>query len=133
MATTTTHRRRASDRAFAGPLPVRIKHARRIAGVTQAHLARETGVGPSAVAQWESPSGSSPTVDHLARIAVICSVSFEWLATGRGVVAATGADMPAVEPASFAVDIMEERLLAVFRRVPPRKRECLLTWMEEFF
>jgi len=69
----------------------------------------------------------------LAKIAVICSVSFEWLATGRGAVAAAGADTPAIELASFAADFMEERLLAVFRRVPSKKRECLLTWMEEFF
>lgn len=133
MATTTTHRNRASDPAFAGPLPIRIKHARRIAGVTQAHLARAAGVGPSAVAQWESPGGSSPTATHLAQIAVVCGVSFEWLATGRGTVAATGTDTPTIEPASFAMDLMEERLLAAFRRVPPRKRECLLSWMEDFF
>ncbi len=130
---TMTRKRRASDQAFSGPLPIRIKHARRVAGVTQAHLARATGVGPSAVAQWESPDGSSPTVTHLAKIAVSCSVSFEWLATGRGPVAAAGTDVPAIEPTSFAVDHMEERLLTAFRRVPARKRECFLTWMEEFF
>ncbi|MBO9662900.1 helix-turn-helix transcriptional regulator [Dokdonella sp.] len=131
--TATARKRRASDRAFAGPLPIRIKHARRIAGVTQASLARATGVGPSAVAQWESPDGSSPTVSHLAEIAVTCGVSFEWLATGRGAVAAAGGDIPAIEPASFAVDFTEERLLTAFRRVPTRKRECFLAWMEAFF
>lgn len=132
---TTVHRRRASDRNFVGPMPIRIKHARRIAGVTQARLARAAGVGPSAVAQWESPGGSSPTVTHLVQIAVSCGVSFEWLATGRGPVSLSSVmgDTPAIEPASFAVDFTEERLLTAFRRVPSRKRECFLTWMEEFF
>lgn len=130
---TTVHKRRASDRSFAGPLPIRIKHARRIAGVTQVHLARAAGVGPSAVAQWEAPGGSSPTVTHLAQIAVSCGVSFEWLATGRGPVSTAVGDTPAIEPASFAVDLMEERLLTAFRRVPVKKRECFLAWMEQFF
>lgn len=130
---TATRKRRVGDRAFTGPLPIRIKHARRVAGVTQALLARAVGVGPSAVAQWESPGGSSPTVAHLVQIAVSCGVSFEWLATGRGAVAVAAGDVPAIEPASFAVDFMEERMLTAFRRVPARKRECFLTWMEEFF
>ena len=52
-----------------GPLEClsdRIRRARRLAGISQAVLAVQVGVGPSAVAQWELPTGTTPTIDHLA-------------------------------------------------------------------
>jgi transcriptional regulator with XRE-family HTH domain len=127
------HNRRASDRAFSGPLPTRIRHARRLVDLSQSALARTLGVGPSAVAQWELPSGTSPTLDHLADIARITCVAFEWLATGRGPVGPATHEAPAVDATSFATDQAEDRLLVAFRRVPPRKRETLVRWMEDFF
>jgi len=127
------HRRRASDRAFWGPLSIRIRHARKLAHFSQAELANALGIGPSAVAQWELPTGTSPTLRHLIEIATVCGVAFEWLSTGRGTVATVGDEAPAVEPTSFATDETEDRMLAAFRRVPTRKREALLRWLEEFF
>ncbi|MDQ7991402.1 MAG: helix-turn-helix transcriptional regulator, partial [Propionicimonas sp.] len=62
----------------------RIRKARVTAGLSQAQLAQETGVCRSAVAQWERDGGTCPSVQHLARIAVVTQVHFEWLATGRG-------------------------------------------------
>ena len=76
--------RRATDSQFAGALQDRVRHARRLAALSQAALASRVGVGPSAVAQWELPGGTSPTVEHMTRIAQTCDVQFEWLATGRG-------------------------------------------------
>lgn len=125
--------RRASDRAFSGPLSSRIRHARRLSGFTQASLGRAVGVGPSAVAQWEVPNGTSPTIEHLVEIAKLSGVAFEWLATGRGPVGPGTHEAPAVDASSFATDQIEDRLLAAFRRVPGRKREMLVRWMEEFF
>ncbi|HKE48344.1 MAG TPA: helix-turn-helix domain-containing protein [Rhodanobacteraceae bacterium] len=126
-------RRRASDRAYAGALPNRIRHARRLAQHTQATLAKSVGVGPSAVAQWELPSGTAPTIQHLIEIAVSCGVAFEWLATGRGKVSPNVDDIPAVDAGSYATDQIEDRLLCAFRRVPARKRETFVRWLEEFF
>jgi transcriptional regulator with XRE-family HTH domain len=110
-------------------LPDRVRFARRLAGLSQAALAREIGIGPSAVAQWELPSGTSPTVDHLAHLAVRSGVAFEWLATGRG---ASHAD-PRPDAANAPEhNTVEERLLATFRRLSRRRREALLRWLEEF-
>lgn len=128
-----TDKRRASDRGFRGPLSTRIRHARRLAALTQATLAKAVGVGPSAVAQWELPIGTAPTIEHLIEIAVLSGVAFEWLATGRGPVTLGAQEIPAVDPTSFATDQIEDRLLNAFRRVPRRRRETFVRWMEEFF
>ena len=104
-----------------------------MADLTQAGLAKKIGVGPSAVAQWELPTGTSPTIDHLIAIALLSGVAFEWLATGRGPVAVSPHEIPAIDGSSFATDETEDRLLAAFRHVPARKRDVLVRWMEEFF
>ena len=123
----TTRRRREIAR-----LPDRVRYARRLAGLSQAALAKEIGVGPSAVAQWELPSGTSPTVEHLAHLAVRSGVSFEWLATGRG--ASIAAPAAAAEAAAAPQrDNAEDRLLASFRRLTRRRRDALLRCLEEFY
>jgi|SRR5687768_9297547 transcriptional regulator with XRE-family HTH domain len=125
--------RRARELAFAGPRPNRIRHARRLAQLTQAALAEQIGIGASAVAQWELPNGTSPTVDHLEEIAMVCGVAFEWLATGRGAVVSGVQEAPVLMGTQLAADQTEDRLLMAFRRIPLRKRESLVRWMEEFF
>lgn len=125
--------RRGRELAFAGPRPNRIRHARRLAQLTQAALAEEIGIGASAVAQWELPNGTSPTVDHLEKIATVCGVAFEWLATGRGVIVSGVQETPALVGTQITADQTEDRLLMAFRRIPARKREALVRWMEEFF
>jgi transcriptional regulator with XRE-family HTH domain len=62
----------------------RVRQARRHANLSQQQLATLVGVHRSAVAQWEQPGGSHPTVENMARLAAVTSVQFEWLATGRG-------------------------------------------------
>lgn len=124
---------RSDARAFTGPRPNRIRHARRLAGMTQARLAEAIGVGASAVAQWELPSGTSPTAEHMERIATVCGVSFEWLATGRGLAVTGVEETPAIEAFQLAADEYEDRLLIAFRRIARRKREAFVRWMEEFF
>jgi transcriptional regulator with XRE-family HTH domain len=121
------------EHAFTGPRPNRIRHARRLARLTQAKLAEEIGVGASAVAQWELPTGTSPTAEHLERIATVCGVSFEWLATGRGPAVQGVQETPAVETYQLAADEFEDRMLVAFRRISRRKREAFVRWMEEFF
>lgn len=124
-------KRRATDRNFSGQLNDRVRHARRVAGLSQSRLAEQLGVGPSAVAQWEVPKGTSPTVAHLSHIAQLTQVSFEWLATGRGAIHLNGDGTPAVDTSVFAVDLLEERLLVAFRLLAPKRKEALVRCIEE--
>jgi len=128
----TPRKYRAIDRPLTSLLSTRIRHARRLAGLTQAALAKKIAVNPSAVAQWELPAGTSPTIDHLIALALVSGVTFEWLATGRGSITAVH-ETPAIDATSFAENQAEDRLLAAFRRMPVRKRELFVRWMEEFF
>lgn len=109
----------------------RIRHARRSAKFSQAALAAKLGIVPSAVAQWESPNGTAPTIDNLAKIALICNVDFEWLATGRGNARIGEHPAPIVDMTSFAEGPLEERLLTAFRRLALRKREPLVRCLED--
>jgi transcriptional regulator with XRE-family HTH domain len=120
-------------RAFTGPRPNRIRHARRLARLTQAKLAESIGVGASAVAQWELPNGTSQTFEHLDRIAALCRVSFDGLATGRGNAVGGVEETPAVDVVQLTADEFEDRLLVAFRRIARRKRESFVRWMEDFF
>lgn len=113
-------------------LPDRIRQARKLSDLTQAALASNVGVGSSAVAQWELPDGTSPTVDNLIKVALVTDVSFEWLATARGPIRADGSLMSDANTLPHATNNAEDRLLALFRRLRPRKREALIRWMEEF-
>ena len=126
------NRRTANEARFAGALSDRVRHLRRTRKLSQAALARMLGVVPSAVAQWEGRSGTSPTVEHLSRMAELSGVAFEWLATGRGPIRAGDAETPSVASESFARDLLEERLLLAFRRIAFRKRESLVRGLEEF-
>ena len=108
-----------SSRAMA----TRMRLIRRAANLTQAELASQMGMSRSAVAQWESPSGSSPSAENLSRLAVKLNCSYEWLATGRGSRSANqrGTGHPAEDPAEvlrfFASTDAEEHLLATFRQL----------------
>ncbi len=109
----------------------RIRFARRRSGLTQSLLAKRIGVGPSAVAQWEVPSGTTPAVSNLMKMATACGVSLEWLATGRGGAGLVEVDIQDggnAEPK----DLLEERLLVVFSRIAVKQREAFVRWLEEF-
>jgi DNA-binding transcriptional regulator YiaG len=85
---------------FSTRLADRIRSARLAAKMSRAHLARRIGVVASAAVQWELPKGTSPRLRHLVAIAEVTGVSFEWLATGRGLMAfidqaATASGQPA--------------------------------------
>lgn len=61
----------------------RITFARKRLGLSQAQLASILGVSRGACGQWEQ-GVSTPSVAHMAELARVMEVSFEWLATGRG-------------------------------------------------
>lgn len=104
----------------------RVRQARMHANISKAELARRVGVCLSAAVQWEHRKGTSPTVANLARIASICEVAFEWLATGRGPLALADDDPESAPADASAIDAFEERLLQVVREVPAHQREPLI-------
>ncbi|MCY7355855.1 MAG: helix-turn-helix domain-containing protein [Lysobacter sp.] len=102
----------------------RIRRARTLATMTQSELAHRVGVNRSAVTQWERSGGTTPSVDHLARIACETAVCFEWLATGRGASQPeSGAFETALMVQDFARDEWESRVLSGMRRLSGRKKE----------
>ena len=112
-------------------LAARIRRARTLAKLTQTELAALIGVRRSAVAQWEQVVGTKPTVDNLSKLAVICEVRFEWLATSRGVIRLGDLHQaPAAVMSEFAHDILESRLLNAIRRINMRKREAIVLMIE---
>jgi len=68
-------------------LAIRIKKSREIKGFSQKKLADEIGITSSAISQYESTSyfHSEPSLKNLVKLAKALNVSFEWLATGRGI------------------------------------------------
>jgi transcriptional regulator with XRE-family HTH domain len=96
------------------------------AKISKAELARRVGVCLSAAVQWEHPKGTSPTVANLARIASICEVAFEWLATGRGPLTLVVGDPESAPAGASTIDAFEERLLRAVREVPEHQRQLLI-------
>ncbi|GAB2491633.1 helix-turn-helix domain-containing protein [Arenimonas alkanexedens] len=114
-------------------LAARIKRCRKDAHLSQAALAEQLGLGRSAVAQWERDTPVSPTVGHLAALAVATGVSFEWLATGRGarVIGGKGDEPPAFVLDHIAQSESEERLLVAFRRLDALAQLPVLAQLED--
>ena len=106
----------------------RIRQARRTALFSQTSLATVVGVTPSAVAQWEHPSGTRPSLERLALIAHATTVNFEWLATGTGKPRRKdlqSEEASALKTELFAQDDSEEVILLGFRELPPQTRQLL--------
>lgn len=112
----------------------RIRQARRGATLSQMELAGMVGVARSAVAQWERKDGARPTTENMAKIAMATSVSFEWLATGRGNRWLSG-DTPGQETPAMMLNFyaqcgLEERLLVAFRSLPNPEQQPLVDFVE---
>lgn len=101
----------------------RIRRARALSGITQSALARKVGVHRSAVAQWESPLGSTPSMEHLIAIAMHTCVNLEWLGTGRGNPLAENEQIEIDHGGDRAIDALEVQCLRALRRMPRRLRE----------
>ncbi|GAB6196898.1 helix-turn-helix domain-containing protein [Lysobacter xanthus] len=112
----------------------RIRLARRYANLSQAALAEAVGVQRSAVSHWEAVQGKSPSMANLRRVATVTAVQFEWLATGRGrmgMSADDALDGVAAVDAAMVDEPLELRMLAAFRRLPPRSQAPLVELMEQ--
>lgn len=110
----------------------RIRRARRKAGFSQVRLAEKLLVRRSAVSNWEAMSDIQPSLQNLVALAKVCDISFEWLATGRGVMSQHAdllSDVPAVHAELVEVD--EERdLLASFRSLPRKSQQLVIDLVE---
>mgnify|MGYP001596191308 CR=1 FL=1 len=101
----------------------RIQHARRRMGMRQSDLGVALAVSRSAVANWESDGGACPSLQNLARIALLTGSSLDWLATGRGEPHAfPGKRMDA----AATPDADDTRLLHAFHRSPRTMRKVIL-------
>lgn len=107
-------------------LSSRIRKARYAAAISQAELARRVGIKRSAVTQWECPGGTTPSVDHMIKIALETGMNFEWIATGRGP-SRTGAEAEtAVILDDYALDGDESLALAHIRQLSSSKKKIAL-------
>jgi Predicted transcriptional regulators len=112
----------------------RIRLARRHGGLSQAELARAVGVQRSAVSHWEAANAKSPNAAHLRDLAVATGTSFEWLATGRGVMAMGREQLLHSIPAAEALlveETIELRLVRAFRDIPMPARAALVEIVEQ--
>lgn len=107
----------------------RIRRARAIKGISQAGLARHLGVTTSAVGHWERPDGNFPSLENLIEVAQHLSVSFEWLAMGRGEM------LPAVScrlfPACDSLSDDEQALLEEYWKLPASSKILLAQYLKQ--
>ena len=87
----------------------RMRLAREHARLTQAQLAKKTGISQPTISDLER--GEQKKSAYTTQIAHACRVSPLWLATGRG-------DMDATEEEEMSLSDDEVRLLGMFRGLP---------------
>jgi len=106
-------------------LSERIRRARKIRGISQQALADAVGVQRSAVAQWERPHGSYPSMNHMIATSLATGVRLEWLGTGRGA-ERSDETVPALNRDEYAQDELEAQCLVSLRRLPWKVRESVV-------
>jgi transcriptional regulator with XRE-family HTH domain len=110
---------------------LRIRLARDRAGLSQAALAARIGVQRSAANQWESAlARKEPSTRHLAKIALVTGVSFEWLATGRGEMIWNSPGIAEAVAGQGRLGPREQRLLRLFENLSERQQQALLTLLD---
>jgi transcriptional regulator with XRE-family HTH domain len=112
----------------------RIKMARRHLKMSQTAFASALGVQRSAVSHWEAPLGKNPTLANLRKIAELTAVQFEWLATGRGVMALSQDvvfDSIAAVQGLLIDDAIEIRMIEALRAIPLESRMSLVEVTEQ--
>lgn len=114
----------------------RIKESRERKTLSQSELARRLGVSQPTVSDWENGK-TEPSVDNLRTLAVELDVWFEWIVTGRGPRDFTP-EVQEIQEAQREYRVARElpaderRLQAVYRRLPPARREALLEFLKHW-
>lgn len=75
----------------------RIRLWRESRGITKAQLARDVGVSPAAVSQWEQDKGTEPTHTNVAAIASAIGVSLSVFYGAPPHDVSVGRDLPVVK------------------------------------
>lgn len=112
----------------------RIRQARKALGLSQQSLADMVGVNQSAISGWER-GDSDPTTDNMAATAIVLSVEFEWLATGRGEVrpgtlSLNGQEIRNINGAVLPLD--QRRLLDLYLKLNAQRRSAVLAFFERW-
>ncbi len=76
-------------------LGVRLRHARKLRGLTQQELAKAAKVPQSAISEVETGESQSPVGTNLVALAHALQVSPRWLAHGEGQMDENGTALPA--------------------------------------
>jgi transcriptional regulator with XRE-family HTH domain len=63
---------------------MRLRHARKMRGLTQQALAKASGVKQASISEVETGESKSPVGTNLVKLALSLHVSPEWLASGKG-------------------------------------------------
>jgi transcriptional regulator with XRE-family HTH domain len=79
---------------MARDVAMRLRHARKLAGLTQEELAKAAGVQQAAISQLETGATRSFRGTTLMSIAQSLNVSPEWLASGKGAMQAADTPLP---------------------------------------
>jgi transcriptional regulator with XRE-family HTH domain len=118
-------------------LCTRIKSARERIGLSKSELGRLVGVTPTSCISWELPSGdrnsARPSVENLAKLAIVLNVRFDWLATGRGSMTYSPGVQEETPPYAACEDFLpsdQRALLKAYLRLPARKRKALIELLE---
>ncbi|WP_371282958.1 helix-turn-helix domain-containing protein [Dokdonella sp.] len=113
----------------------RVRSARRKASISQTEFARRIGVSPSAVAQWEHPNGTQPSLQSVVRILEITGACPNWLLLGssnkQGKQGSKAGEASALALEMYAHCLDEENLLTIFRKIPTSRRSLLMSMAEE--
>jgi transcriptional regulator with XRE-family HTH domain len=87
-------------------------------------LAIEIGVNPSSMTRWLQ--GEPISIEHAMRLCEVLEISLDWLLLGRG-----HPDPTSPDPTSLGrLELSEERLLAVCRRIRPEAVDRLIDLLE---
>ena len=110
----------------------RIRKCRKLSGMSQERLSDALDVSRSTIANWEGTDDITPTTDRLHKLAAVCNVSFEWLATGRGEINLPDYlhDVQAVQDLLVLEDPKEIRLVLAWRRAASKHQRTLLELAE---
>lgn len=63
---------------------MRLRHARKLRGLTQVELAKASGVKQATISELETGESRSPWGTNLVALAIALKVGTEWLANGKG-------------------------------------------------
>jgi transcriptional regulator with XRE-family HTH domain len=118
---------RPSDIGIANTCPMvrdmgmRLRHARKLRGLTQVELAKASGVKQATISELETGESRSPWGTNLVALAQSLKVSSDWLASGKGSMDAQATPLP---PEA-------DKVARNWMRLAPEVRKSVATMIQE--